>query len=122
MADISYGVVMRINKDFLNDSISASNVTATMDSAGIKSDTYTLSATPTAISTANISAVGLAFVRYLATATIATCQVGVVSGTSFVSFASPRPGEPAVFRMVSGSSYQATGTNGTRLRVDVTEG
>jgi hypothetical protein len=122
VADINYSVNLRVDKDFLSNSLAATNVTANMAEVGMKSDTYALSGTPVSISTANLSAAGLAFVRNLATATAATCQIGIVVGTSFSAFATPRPGEPALFRLATGAAYQATGTAGTRLRVDITEG
>ena len=122
MADITYSVSLRVDKDFLSNSLAANNITASMDVAGMKSDTYVLSGTPTNISTANLTTAGLAFLRNIATATAATCQIGVVNGGSLVSFATLRAGEPAVIRLATGAAYQAIGTSGTRLRVDVTEG
>lgn len=122
MADINYSINLRVDKDFLSNSLAATNVTANMAEVGMKSDTYALSGTPVSISTANLSSAGLAFIRNLATATAATCQVGIVSGTSFLAFASPRPGEPAVLRLATGVDYRAIGTAGGRLRVDITEG
>lgn len=122
MPDINYGVQIRIDKDFLSNSLSVNNVTATMATVGMKGDTYVLSGTPTNISTANLSAVGMAFLRNLATATVATCQIGIVAGTAFMPFATLRAGEPAILRLATGASYQATGTTGARLRVDITEG
>jgi len=122
VADITYSVSLRVDKDFLSNSLAANNITASMDVAGMKSDTYVLSGTPTNISTANLTTAGLAFLRNIATATAATCQIGVVNGGSLVSFATLRAGEPAVIRLATGAAYQAIGTSGTRLRVDVTEG
>ena len=122
MADINYSVNLRVDKNFLSNSLAATNVTANMAEVGMKSDTYALSGMPVSISTANLSSAGLAFVRNLATATAATCQIGIVVGTSFSVFATPRPGEPALFRLAAGVAYQAAGTTGTRLRVDITEG
>lgn len=122
MADVNYSVQVRVDKQFLSNTLSVSSVTATMSAVGMKSDTYVLSGTPTNISTANLTAVGLAFLRNLDSATAATCQIGVVSGGSFVPFSTLRAGEPAVLRLASGASYQATGSSGTRLRVDIIEG
>lgn len=122
MADINYSVQVRVDKDFLSNSLSVSNVTATMAAAGMKSDTYVLSGAATNLSTANLSAVGLAFARNLSTATSATCQIGVVYSGSFVPFATLRAGEPAVLRLATGVDYQAKGSTGSRLRVDIIEG
>jgi hypothetical protein len=49
-------------------------------------------------------------------------QIGIEAGGLFVSFATLRSGEPAMFRLSSGTAYQAKGSAGSRLRVDITEG
>lgn len=121
MADISYGCSISVNKDNLASQVSATNVTATMGVAGLRSVTYTLTTNATSISTANLAAVGLAFLRNLSTTTVATAQIGVNSG-GFVSFSTLRAGEPQVLRLTSGVDYQAIGVAGTRLRVDILEG
>jgi hypothetical protein len=122
MADISYGVSLSVNKGFLDARIQVNNVTASMSEAGMQSLTYSLSTNPVNVTTAGLSSVGMAFLRNLSTGTISTAQVGIDAGGSFVSLATLRAGEPAVFRMSSGLNYQAIGTAGTRLRVDITEG
>jgi hypothetical protein len=65
--------------------------------------------------------VGIAFLRNISTATASTCAVSVVSGGTAIPFSSLRPGESAILRLASGVSYQATGTAGSRLNVDITE-
>lgn len=122
MADISYGVSVRVDKGYLSNQISVSGVTASMAQTGMQSLTYTLTTNAVNISTASLSSVGLAFLRNLSTATAATAQIGIDEGGSFVGFTTLRAGEPAVFRLTAGTNYQAIGTAGTRLRVDVTEG
>jgi len=122
MADISYSVTVAVNKDNLTNNLSASSVTATMNNAGLKSVTYTLTTTAVSISTANLTAVGLAFLRNLSTATASTAAIGIDAGGSFLGFCTLRAGEPALFRLGSGTNYQAIGAAGTRLRVDITEG
>lgn len=122
MPDISYNVSLKLDKDFLNNSVSVANVTASMSQAGMSSMTLALSTTATAISTASLSSVGLAFLRNLSTATASTVTIGIESGTSFVGFATLRAGEPAILRLTPTTSYQAIGSAGSRLRVDITEG
>jgi hypothetical protein len=122
MADISYGVNITVNKGFLDSRIQVTNVTANMSLEGMQSLTYSLTTTPTNVSTSGLSSVGLAFLRNLSTATVATAQIGIDEGGSFVSLATLRAGEPAVFRLSTGVNYKAIGMAGTRLRVDVTEG
>jgi hypothetical protein len=122
MPDISYNVAMKLDKDYLNNSVSVVNVTATMSEVGMNSMTLALSTNPISISTANLTRVGLAFLRNLATASGATASIGIDAGGSFLGFCTLRAGEPAIFRMGTGTNYQAIGTAGTRLRVDITEG
>jgi len=122
MPDISYNVAMKLDKDFLNNSVSVVNVTATMSQVGMNSVTLALSTNPVNISTANLTSVGLAFLRNLSTATASTAAIGIDAGGSFLRFCTLRAGEPALFRLGSGTNYQAIGVAGTRLRVDITEG
>lgn len=122
MADINYSISIKVDKDFLSNSINVSNATANMSQVGMQSLVYTLTTNSISIGTANLTSVGLAFLRNLSTATASTAQIGIDEGGSFVSLATLRAGEPAVFRLSSGTNYKAIGTSGTRLRVDVTEG
>lgn len=122
MADINYSVSVKVEKGYLSNNVNVSGVTADMSLTGMRSDTYTLTTAASSISTANLGSVGLGFLRNLSTATASTVQIGIEAGGSFVSFATLRAGEPAVFRMSSGTSYQVKGTAGGRLRVDITEG
>lgn len=122
MADISYGVQLTINKGFLDNRVQVNNVTATMSLEGMNSLTYTLTTNAVAVNTAGLSSVGMAFLRNLSTSTLSTAQIGIDQGGSFVGLASLRAGEPALFRLATGTDYQVIGTSGTRLRVDITEG
>jgi hypothetical protein len=122
MADVSYGISLTVNKDYLVNQVNVSNVTATMGAVGLKSVTYTLTTNATSISTANLSSVGVAFLRNLSTATASTAQIGLEQGGSFVSFTTLKAGEPQLFRLSTGTDYKAIGTSGTRLRVDILEG
>jgi hypothetical protein len=122
MADINYSVSLQVNKSNLTATIPPTTITASMAVVGLQDNVYTLSGTPTSISTSTLTSVGLAVLRNLSTATASTCQVGIVAGGTMYPFASPRPGETAVLRLASGATYQATATAGTRLRVTVSEG
>ena len=122
MADISYSVTVKVDKDYLANTLNASGVTASMALTGLRSDTYTLSTSASSISTANLGSVGLGFMRNLSTATASTVQIGIEAAGSFISFATLRAGEPAVMRLSTGTQYQVRGTAGGRLRVDITEG
>lgn len=122
MSDISYNVSVSVSKGFLNSTVAAPGATATMSQTGLLSQTLTLSTNAVAISTANLSSVGLAFLQNLSTHTASTAAVGVNAGGSFVGFCTLRAGEPAVMRLTAGTAYEAIGTAGTRLRIDITEG
>lgn len=113
---------MKVNKGFLQADVNARGVTAAMTSDAMISTTYALSTNAVSISTANLSSVGFGVFRNLSTATASTAQIGIAGGGSFVSLATLKAGEPALFRLSTGQQYQAVGTAGTRLRVDITEG
>lgn len=122
MADITYSVSYRLDKDNLNNVVNVANVTAAMSQVGMSSITLTLTTNAVSISTANLSSVGLAFLRNLSTATASTVTIGIEAGGSFVGFASLRAGEPAICRLAPGTTYSAIGGPNSRLRVDITEG
>lgn len=122
MADISLGANLAVTKGNLNQSLFVANATATMAATGMRTTVYTLSTSSVSISTANLSSVGIAFFRNLATETVATAVVSVSNGGSAVPFAAPRPGEPAILRLAPGVNLSATGHTAAILRVDITEG
>lgn len=122
MADVSYSMSMRVSKGYLDDLVSIAGGTAAMSNVGMKSLTITLSTNATSISTANLTAVGMAFMRNLQTSTASTVTIGVDNG-GYAGFSELRSGEGAMLRLVGGVDYQAKGTaEGDRLRVDITEG
>lgn len=122
MADISYSISVRVSKDNLDNTVSVSGVTASMALTGLRSETYTLSSNSVSVSTANLGSVGIACLRNLSTHTASTASIGIGGGGSYLPFASLRAGEAAVLRLAGGTNYEARGTSGTRLRVDITEG
>lgn len=122
MSDINYSINYRVAKGFLSNAVNANGVTASMEETGMISQTLTLSTNAVSISTANLSSAGLAFLQNLSTGTLQTAAIGIHAGGSFVGFTTLRAGEPAIFRLSSGTTYQATGGDGARLRVDITEG
>ena len=122
MADLNIGTTIVVSKGGLSSSVYATNVTATMNQSGMKTTVYTLSSNAVSLSTANLSAVGVAQFWNISTDTNATVLVSAVSGANVVGFTAPRPGEPALLRLPSGISFQATGHTAALLRVDITEG
>lgn len=121
MADLLFSVNMSVNKGVLRNSVDSGSCTATMSETGMVSQTLTLSTTAVSISTATLSQAGLAFLQNLSTSTAQTISIGVVSGTSVCAFATLRSNEAAMLRLQAGAQYKATGTDGGRLRVDITE-
>ena len=122
MSDITYSMSLKVDKGNLVNQIQVSQVTASMAKAGYSSLVYDLTTNATAISTANLTTVGLAFLRNLSTSSASTAQVGIEAGGSFVGFTTLRGSEPAIVRLSAGTQYQAIGVAGTRLRVDIAEG
>lgn len=122
MPDITYSMSLRVDKDNFVNQVQVSQVTAAQSKAGYSSLVYDLTTNATALSTANLSSVGVAFLRNLSTASAATVQIGIEAGGSFVGFTTLRGSEPAIVRLSAGTEYQARGVSGTRLRVDICEG
>ena len=122
MSDITYSMSLKVDKGNLVNQIQVSQVTASMAKAGYSSLVYDLTTNATSISTANLTTVGLAFLRNLSTSSASTAQVGIEAGGSFVGFTTLRGSEPAIVRLSAGTQYQAIGVAGTRLRVDIAEG
>jgi len=122
MSDITYSMSLKVDKNNLVNQIQVSQVTASMAKAGYSSLVYDLTTNATAISTANLTTVGLAFLRNLSTAAASTAQIGIEAGGSFVGLTTLRGSEPAIFRLSAGTDYRAIGVAGTRLRVDISEG
>lgn len=122
MSDITYSMSLKVDKGNLVNQIQVSQVTASMAKSGYSSLVYDLTTNATSISTANLTTVGLAFLRNLSTSSASTAQVGIEAGGSFVGFTTLRGSEPAIVRLSAGTEYQAIGVAGTRLRVDIAEG
>lgn len=122
MSDITYSMSLKVDKGNLVNQIQVSQVTASMAKAGYSSLVYDLTTNATSISTANLTTVGLAFLRNLSTSSASTAQIGIEAGGSFVGFTTLRGSEPAIVRLSAGTEYQAIGVAGTRLRVDIAEG
>jgi len=122
MPDLTYSLTYRVDKGNLSDSMSATNVTADMSVVGLYQVTLALTTATQNISTATLSAVGLAFMRNLSTATSSTVQIGILSGSAFVPFTTLRGGEAGMTRLTTGQQYQARGSAATdRLRLDILE-
>lgn len=100
-----------------------STATATMAVAGYRVQTPTIGTAVTAVSTANLSAVGYTYLRSLVTATQATCTITfgrLVSGTLH-PVVTLRPNEPAAFRLASGEYAAQAAAEGYRMQIAILE-
>lgn len=122
MADIAYNIQAQISKGALSQTLYASGITADIATAGIMSVTLNLGTAVTQLTTSTLNQVGLCFARSLATTTTHTVSFGRYVGGTLYETATLRAGEAAVLRLASGTNYEAKGTSGSRLRVDITEG
>jgi len=122
MADISFSIQAQITKGSLNQSVSASGVTADMSTTGMIATTLNLGTATTSISTANLSSVGLCFARNLATVSTHVVTIGRFDGTTMHGCVSLRAGEAAVFRMAAGNYAANAAVADSRLLVQITEG
>lgn len=121
MADINYSVTLRVAKDNLAATINDA-ATANMSQVGMLTQTLTLSTNAVSISTASLASVGMAYIQNLATSTASTATIGVDASGTFVGFCTLNAGEPALLRLTAGTTYQARGIEGGRVRIDIVEG
>ena len=100
-----------------------SSQTATMQVAGYRVQTPTIGTSVSAVSTANLSAVGYAYLRSLVTNTQATCTITfgrLVSGTLHPTV-SLRPNENAVMRLAAGEYGVQAAEEGYRAQIVILE-
>lgn len=121
MPDITYSISGQVTKGALSQQFNASGVTADIATAGVLSVTLNLNTNTTSISTANIGAVGLAFIRSLATSTTHTVSFGrLVSGTLHETVRL-KAGEAAVMRLAAGDYGARSAVAGSRMVVTIYE-
>lgn len=120
MPDISYTISGQVQKGAFSQSFAASGVTADIATSGLVALTLNLSTAVSTISTTNISAVGMAFVRSLATTTTHTVSFGrLVSGTLYETVRL-KAGEAAVLRLAPGDYAAKADVAGSGARIWVT--
>lgn len=119
---VSINCSLSFSKNGLSDSF-LSQSTAAMSVAGYRMQTPTYGTSVTAVSTANLSAVGYAFLRSLVTTTQTTCTItfGRLDGTALQPVVSLRPNEAAVFRLAAGDYAAQAAAEGYRLQVAILE-
>lgn len=113
---------LTFTKSGLTDSF-LSQVTASMSVAGYRVQTPTIGTSVAAVSTANLAAVGYAFLRSLVTTTQTTCTItfGRLDGTALQPVVRLRPNEAAIFRLAAGDYAAQAAAEGYRLQVAILE-
>ena len=121
MPDISYTINGQVNKGSLSQSFAASGVTASMDTAGVVAVTLELGTSTSAVSTANLGAVGLCFARSLATSETHTVSFGRVDTNVLYETVRLKAGEAAVMRLAPGDYAAKSAVEGSRLVLTIYE-
>lgn len=117
MADVTYNISGTVQKGALREQFNASAVTADIATAGVSAVTLGLGTSTTAVSTANLGAVGLAFIRNLATETTHTVSFGRLDGTNLFETVRLKAGEAALLRLAPGNYAAKAAVAGTTRAV-----
>ena len=117
MADVTYNISGTVQKGALREQFNASAITADIATAGVSAVTLGLGTSTTAVSTANLGAVGLAFIRNLATETTHTVSFGRLDGTNLYETVRLKAGEAALLRLAPGDYAAKAAVDGTTRAV-----
>ena len=120
MADISYTINGQVSKGALSQSFAASGVTASIATAGVVALTLNLTTAVSTIATTNISAVGLTFIRSLATTTTHTVSFGRLVGGTLHETVRLKAAEAAVLRLAPGDYAAKADVAGSGAKIWVT--
>jgi hypothetical protein len=121
MADLSYTISGSLNKGALQNTFSASGVTADLATAGMLAVTLALGTTTTQITTTTIGVLGLCFARSLSTVTTHTVSIGRLVGTTLHDTVRLKAGEAAVLRLAPGDYAARAAVAGTRAVLTIYE-
>ena len=123
MADVTYNISGTVQKGALREQFNASAITADMATAGVSAVTLGLGTSTTAVSTATLGAVGLAFIRNLATEATHTVSFGRLEGTNLYETVRLKAGEAALLRLAPGDyAAKAAVAGTTRAVITIYEG
>jgi hypothetical protein len=122
MADATMSFQVQATKGSFSQSFIASGITADMDVAGVMAIPATLGTSPVTLSTAALSALGIAFVQNLATDSTHVVTFGRWDGTTLWGSAALRGGEKAVFRMEPGNYAWKANVANVRALAQILEG
>ena len=117
MPDVTYNISGTVQKGALREQFNASAITADIATAGVSAVTLGLDTSTTAVSTANLGAVGLAFIRNLATETTHTVSFGRLDGTTLHETVRLKAGEAALLRLAPGDYGAKAAVAGTTRAV-----
>lgn len=121
MADISYTISGSLNKGALQNTFSASGVTADLATAGLLAVTLELGTTTSQITTTTLGALGLCFARSLATETTHTVSIGRLDGTTLHDAVRLKAGEAAILRLAPGDYAAKAAVEDTRAVLTIYE-
>jgi hypothetical protein len=121
MADLSYTISGSLNKGALQNTFSASGVTADLATAGLLAVTLELGTTTTQITTTTLGALGLCFARSLATETTHTVSIGRLVAGTLHDAVRLKAGEAAVLRLAPGDYAAKAAVEDTRAVVTIYE-
>ena len=117
MPDVTYNISGTVQKGALREQFNASAITADIATAGVSAVTLGLDTSTTAVSTANLGAVGLAFIRNRATETTHTVSFGRLDGTTLHETVRLKAGEAALLRLAPGDYGAKAAVAGTTRAV-----
>ena len=117
MADVTYNISGTVQKGALREQFNASAITADIATAGVSAVTLALGTSTTAVSTATLGAVGLAFIRNLATEATHTVSFGRLDGTNLYETVRLKAGEAALLRLAPGNYAAKAAVAGTTRAV-----
>lgn len=117
MADVTYNISGTVQKGALREQFNASAITADIATAGVSAVTLALGTSTTAVSTATLGAVGLAFIRNLATEATHTVSFGRLDGTNLYETVRLKAGEAALLRLAPGDYAAKAAVAGTTRAV-----
>lgn len=121
MADVTYNISGTVQKGALREQFNASAITADIATAGVSAVTLGLNTSTTAVSTATLGAVGLAFIRNLATETTHTVSFGRLDGTNLFETVRLKAGEAALLRLAPGDYAAKAAVASTRAVITIYE-
>lgn len=121
MADVTYNISGTVQKGALREQFNASAITADIATAGVSAVTLSLGTSTSAVSTATLGAVGLAFIRSLATTTTHTVSFGRLDGTNLFETVRLKAGEAALLRLAPGDYAAKAAVASTRAVITIYE-